>query len=116
MRQQDLENVAQHALRKIVRSIDKKLLLQLHDGPSPQDPFVTLTLTQGMLQASMEVSVEELRRAADSARDRTILREKIKRTHERLWFPTRPAPFFSTKAIRPGSESFAHFRPSGGRR
>jgi len=45
-----------------------------------------------------------------------LLRERVKRTHERLWFPTKPAPFFSTKAIRPGSESFAHFRPSGGRR
>ena len=45
-----------------------------------------------------------------------MLRERIKRTRERLFFPRKPAPFFSTKAIRPGSESFAHFRPSGGRR
>jgi len=64
----------------------------------------------------MEVSVEEVRRALDDARERAMLRERIKRTHERLFFPHKPAPFFSTKAIRPGSESFAHFRPSGGRR
>jgi hypothetical protein len=116
MRQQDLETDAQHELRRIVRSIDKKVQLQIQDGPTPQDPLIMLTLVQGSLQASMEASVEEVRRATDDARDRAILREKIKRTHERLWFPTKPAPFFSTKAIRPGSESFAHFRPSGGRR
>ena len=116
MRQQDLETEAQNELRRIVRTIDKKVQLQIQDGPTPQDPFVTLTLVQGSLQASMETSVEEVRRAIDDARDRANLREKIKRTHERLWFPAKPAPFFSTKAIRPGSESFAHFRPSGGRR
>jgi hypothetical protein len=116
MRQQDLETDAHQHLRKIVRSIDKKLQLQTQDGPTPQDPLVTLTLSQGALQASMEVSVEEVRRAIESARDRAILREKIKQTRQRLWFPAKPVPFFSTKAIRPGSESFAHFRPSGGRR
>ena len=116
MRQQDLETDAHHELRRIARTVDKKVHLQIQDGPSPQDPLITLLLTQGTLQASIEVAVEEVRRAIESARDRTILREKMKRAHERLWFPTKPAPFFSTKAIRPGSESFAHFRPSGGRR
>ena len=116
MRQQDLETEAQHELRRIVRTVDKKAQLHIQDGPTPQDPFVTLMLVQGSTQASMEVSVEELRRAIEDARDRANLREKIKRTHERMWFPSKRAPFFSTKAIRPGSESFAHFRPSGGRR
>ena len=116
MRHQDLETDAHHELRRIVKSVDKKVHLQIQDGPTPQDPLITLALTQGALAASMEVAVEEVRRAIENARDRTILREKIKRAHERLWFPTKPAPFFSTKAIRPGSESFAHFRPSGGRR
>src|SRR6185436_13372472 len=115
MRHQDLETDAHNELRKIVRSVDKKLQLQVQDGPTPQDPLLNLQLVQGALQATMEVSVEEIRRALDSARDRAALRERVKRTHERLWFPTKPAPFFSTKAIRPGSESFAHFRPSGGR-
>jgi hypothetical protein len=116
MRQQDLETDAHQHLRKIVRSIDKKLQLQVQDGPTPQDPLVTLALNQGAQQVSMEISVEEIRRATEIARDRAILRQKIKRTRERLWFPSKPAPFFSTKAIRPGSEAFAHFRPSGGRR
>jgi hypothetical protein len=116
MRHQDLETDAHNELRKIVRTVDKKLQLTIQDGPSPQDPIITLHLAQGALQATMEVSVEEVRRALESARDRAALRERIKRTHERLWFPTKPPPFFSTKAIRPGSESFAHFRPSGGRR
>jgi len=116
MRQQDLDTDAHQQLRKIIRTIDKKLQLQIQDGPTPQDPLVTLALNQGAQQASMDVSVEEVRRATESARDRAILREKIKRTRQRLRFPSKPAPFFSTKAIRPGSESFAHFRPSGGRR
>jgi hypothetical protein len=116
MRHQDLETDAHTALRKIVRSIDKKVTLQVQDGKSPQDPMLNLTLTQGTLQASVPVAVEEIRRAVESARDRATLREKLKRTHERLWFPTRPPPLSSTKAIRPGSEAFAHFRPSGGRR
>lgn len=116
MRHQDLETNAQHVLRAIIRSVDKKLQHQIQDGPAPQDPLLTLALSQGPLQATMEVSVEEIRRAVENARDRALLREKIKRTHERLWFPARPERFFSTKAIRPGSEAFAHFRPSGGRR
>ena len=116
MRHQDLETEAHHQLRRIVRTVDKKIQLQVQDGPSPQDPLLTLQLVQGTQQATMEVSVEEIRRAVENARDRARLRERVKRTHERLWFPTKRAPFFSTKAIRPGSESFAHFRPSGGRR
>jgi hypothetical protein len=116
MRHQDLETDAHNELRKIVRTIDKKIHLQVLDGPTPQDPLLTLQLVQGSLQAAMEVSVEEIRRAQEDARQRANLRERIKRTQERLWFPVKPAPFFSTKAIRPGSESFAHFRPSGGRR
>jgi len=116
MRHQDLETEAHHQLRRIVRTVDKKIQLQVQDGPSPQDPLLTLQLVQGTQQATMEVSVEEIRRAVENARDRARLRERVKRTHERLWFPTKPAPFFSTKAIRPGSESSAHFRPSGGRR
>ncbi len=116
MRQQDLETNAHQELRKIVRSVDKKLNLQVQDGPSPQDPLLMLHLSQGHLQATMEVSVEEVRRALQNARDRATLRERIKRTHERLWFPAKRPPFFSTKAIRPGSEAFAHFRSSGGRR
>ena len=116
MRHQDLETDAHNQLRAIVRTVDKKLQLQVLDGPTPQDPLLTLQLVQGALQASMEVSVEEVRRALDDARERAMLRERIKRTRERLFFPRKPAPFFSTKAIRPGSESFAHFRPSGGRR
>jgi hypothetical protein len=116
MRHQDLETNAHNELRKIVRTVDKKVQLQIQDGPTPQDPLLTLQLVQGTLQAAMEVSVEEIRRALEDDRARAILRERVKRTHERLWFPPKPAPFFSTKAIRPGSESFAHFRPSGGRR
>ena len=116
MRQQDLETNAQQELRKIVRSVDKKLSLQVLDGPSPQDPLLILHLSQSHLQTTMEISVEELRRAMPNARARSALRERVKRTQERLWFPAKPSPFFSTKAIRPGSESFAHFRPSGGRR
>lgn len=116
MRHQDLETDAHNELRKIVRSVDKKIQLQVMDGPSPQDPLLSIQLVQGTLQATVEMSVEEIRRALENDRDRTVLRERLKRAHERLWFPTKPAPLFSTKAIRPGSESFAHFRPSGGRR
>ena len=115
-RHQDLETDAHNELRKIVRSVDKKIQLQVMDGPSPQDPLLSIQLVQGTLQATVEMSVEEIRRALENDRDRTVLRERLKRAHERLWFPTKPAPLFSTKAIRPGSESFAHFRPSGGRR
>ncbi len=116
MRHQDLETDAHSELRRIVRTIDKKVQLQVQDGPSPQDPLVTVQLVQGTLQATTEVSVEEIRRALESTRDRALLRQRLKRAHERLWFPTKPPPFSSTKAIRPGSESFAHFRSSGGRR
>jgi len=116
MRHQDLETDAHNELRKIVRTVDKKLQLQVQDGPTSQDPLLKLHLSQGTLQAVLEVSVEEIRRALEDDRERATLRERIKRTHERLWFPLKPAPFFSTKAIRPGSEAFAHFRPSGGRR
>jgi len=116
MRHQDLETDAHTQLRKIVRTVDKKIQLQVQDGPTPQDPLLKLHLSQGPLQAEMEVSVEEIRRALEETRERAALRERIKRTHERLWFPNKPAPFFNTKAIRPGSEAFAHFRPSGGGR
>lgn len=114
MRQQDLETNAQHELRKIVRTVDKKLQVQVMDGPTPQDPLLVLHLSQGHFQATMEISVEEVRRALQNARARATLRERVKRAHERLWFPAKPSPFFSTKAIRPGSEAFAHFRSSGG--
>ncbi len=116
MRHQELETQAHHALRAIVRSIDKKLQLQIQDGPTPQDPLITLALTQGASQASVEVGVEEVRRALEDARYRAVLRERIKRTHERMWFPAKQPPLMSTKAIRPGSEAFSHFRPSGGHR
>ena len=116
MRHQDLETDAHTQLRKIVRTVDKKIQLQVLDGPTPQDPLLKLHLSQGALQAEMEVSVEEIRRALDDTRERSVLRERVKRTHERLWFPLKPAPFFNTRAIRPGSEAFAHFRPSGGGR
>jgi hypothetical protein len=114
MRQQDLETNAQQELRKIVRSVDKKLHVQVVDGPTPQDPLLLLQLTQGHFSATMEISVEEVRRALQNARARSILRERVKRSHERLFYPIKPSPFFSTKAIRPGSEAFAHFRSSGG--
>jgi len=116
MRHQDLDTEAQHDLRAIVRSVDKKIQMQVQDGRSPQDQFVTVGLSQGSAQASMEVSIEELRRARESARDRALLRERVKRTRERMWFPSRPSAFFPTKAIRPGSESLAQIRTSGGRR
>jgi hypothetical protein len=64
----------------------------------------------------MEVAVEELRRALEDDRDRSILREKIKRTNERLRFPAKPERFFDTRAIRPGSEAFANLRTGGPRR
>ncbi len=115
MRHQDLETNAQHLLRKIVRTVDKRLQMQVNDGPTPQDPLLSLGFTRGQQHATMELSVEEIRRAGESTRDSAILRERIKRTHERLRFPKRPEQFFDTKAIRPGSEAFANFRPSGGR-
>ena len=115
MRHQDVETEAQHLIRKIVRTVDKRLQLQLNDGPSPQDPLLSLALSRGQQHATMELSVEELRRAAESDRDCAILRERVKRTNERLRFPKKPETFFDTKAIRPGSEAFANFRPSGGR-
>jgi hypothetical protein len=115
MRHQDVETDAQQLLRKIVRSVDKRLQLQLNDGPTPQDPLLSVHLTQGPQQATMELSVEELRRAGESSRESSMLRERIKRTQERLRFPKKPERFFDTKAIRPGSEAFANFRPSGGR-
>ncbi len=116
MRHQDLETDAQSLLRKVVKSVDKKLQLQINDGPTPQDPYLALALTQGPLHATMELSVEEIRRAAESSRDCAILRERVKRTHERLRFPKKNEVFFDTKAIRPGSEAFANFRSSGGGR
>jgi hypothetical protein len=116
MRHQDLETEAQNLLRKIVRTVDKRLQLQVNDGPTPQDPLLSVALTRGQQHATMELSVEELRRAGESARDASILRERLKRTHERLRFPKKPETFFDTKAIRPGSEAFANFRPSGGGR
>jgi hypothetical protein len=115
MRHQDVENEAQQLLRKIVRTVDKRLQIQLNDGPTPQDPLLSVALSRGQQHATMELSVEELRRAGESTRDSSILRERIKRTHERLRFPKKPEQFFDTKAIRPGSEAFANFRPSGGR-
>ncbi|MEB2285074.1 MAG: hypothetical protein B6D46_10055 [Polyangiaceae bacterium UTPRO1] len=115
MRHQDLETEAHNLLRKIVRTVDKRLQIQLSDGPTPQDHLLSLGLSRGQQQATMELSVEELRRAGESTRDSSILRERIKRTHERLCFPKKPERFFDTKAIRPGSEAFATFRSSGGR-
>jgi hypothetical protein len=115
MRHQDLETDAQNLLRKIVRTVDKKLQLQLNDGPTPQDPYLSVALSRGAHHANMELSVEELRRAVENTREAAILRERVKRTHERLLFPKKPEHFFDTKAIRPGSEAFANFRPSGGR-
>ena len=115
MRHQDLETDAQNLLRRLVKTVDKKLQLQVNDGPTPQDPYLSLALSQGQNHATMELSVEELRRAVDSTRDAAILRERVKRTHERLQFPKKREIFFDTKAIRPGSEAFANFRPSGGR-
>lgn len=115
MRHQDVETEAQNAIRKIVRTVDKRLQLQLNDGPTPQDPMLSVGLTRGNQHATMEVSVEELRRAVETTRDSALLRQRIKRTHERLRFPRKPEQFFDTKAIRPGSEAFANFRPSGGR-
>jgi len=115
MRHQDVETEAQHLIRKIVRTVDKRIQLQLNDGPTPQDPLLSLALTRGQQHATMELSVEELRRAAESDRDASILRERVKRTNERMRFPKKPEQFFDTKAIRPGSEAFANFRPSGGR-
>ena len=56
MRHQDLETEAHHQLRRIVRTVDKKIQLQVQDGPSPQDPLLTLQLVQGTQQATMEVS------------------------------------------------------------
>jgi hypothetical protein len=103
MRHQDLETDAQLDLQRIVRSVDKKLQHQVQDGPTSQDPFLTLTISQGQSQASMELSVEELRRACENDRGRHLLRE-------RMWFAKRPKRYFDTSAIRPGSESFANFR------
>jgi hypothetical protein len=116
MRHQDLETEAQNLLRRIVRTVDKRIQLQVNDGPTPQDPMLSVALTSGHQHATMELSVEELRRAGESTRDSAILRERLKRTHERLRFPKKPERFFDTKAIRPGSEAFANFRSSGGGR
>ncbi len=115
MRHQDVETEAQNLLRKIVRTVDKRLQLQLNDGPTPQDHLLSVNLTRGQQHVTMELSVEELRRAGESGRESSMLRERIKRTDERLRFPKKPERFFDTKAIRPGSEAFANFRPSGGR-
>lgn len=115
MRHQDLETEAHTLLRKLVKTVDKRLQMQLNDGPTPQDPLLSVALTRGQQHATMELSVEELRRAGESTRDSSMLRERLKRTNERLRFPKKPEQFFDTKAIRPGSEAFANFRPSGGR-
>jgi hypothetical protein len=116
MRHQDLETDAQTMLRKIVRTVDKRMQMQLNDGPTPQDPLLSLALSKGSHHATVELSVEEVRRAGDSSRDASILRERVKRAHQRLHLPKKPERFFDTKAIRPGSEAFANFRSSGGGR
>jgi len=68
MRHQDVETEAQNLLRKIVKTVDKRLQLQLNDGPTPQDPLLSVALTRGPQHAVMELSVEELRRAQDRPR------------------------------------------------
>jgi hypothetical protein len=115
MRHQDLETEAQNLLRRIVKTVDKRLQMQVNDGPTPQDPMLSVAFSRGPQHAVMELSVEEIRRAGESTRESAILRERVKRTNERLRFPKKPEQFFDTKAIRPGSEAFANFRPSGGR-
>lgn len=115
MRVHELDNTTHQQVRTLVRSVDKKLHHQLADGPTGQDPYFILTLNIGTQQASMPVSIEEVHRGRDDDRERWKLRERIKQTRLRLWYLEKPAPIFNTKAIRPGSESFSHFRPFGRR-
>ena len=53
MRHQDLETDAQNLLRRLVKTVDKKLQLQVNDGPTPQDPYLSLALSQGPHHATM---------------------------------------------------------------
>ena len=86
MRHQDLETEAQNLLRRIVRTVDKRIQLQVNDGPTPQDPMLSVALTSGHQHATMELSVEGCAAPAEYARLGDT-RERVKRTHERLRFP-----------------------------
>jgi hypothetical protein len=72
----------QAILKQIIRSIDKKLdysVIDVNDGPR-----FALKLTLRGREATVSVSLEDLKLAAENAVHKNAVRQKIKSTHDHM--------------------------------
>ena len=77
----------QELLRGLVRSVDKKLEWE---AISTQDQGMRLTIRQSRGEAVLDVTRTEINAALEGAIARNRLRERIKRSRQRLFIPRQP--------------------------
>ena len=71
-------------LRGIVRSIDKNLDYTLIDSPETQGPRFALQLSLRGREATVSLSIDDLRSAAADAVRKNAIRQKIKHTRDHM--------------------------------
>jgi hypothetical protein len=80
----DVPKEEEAILREIIRSIDKKLDYSLRDGDTTEGPNFTLRLAKDSREATVTLSINELKAAKDDLACRSRVRQKIKRRRDHM--------------------------------
>lgn len=80
----DVPKEDEATLRTIIRSIDKKLDYTLRDGSEGGGPSFTLHLAMQSREATVTLSIEDLKAAKNDLMRRNAIRQKIKRQRDHM--------------------------------
>jgi hypothetical protein len=104
----------QNLLTSLMRGIDKKTILTVEQRPDPDRPGVTVQLSRHPRAGSLQLAEVDLVAAQTDLMRRNLLRNALKRTHDRMWQET--GYIFSTKMEPHKSEGMSWSRPPQGGR
>lgn len=101
-------------LTSVMRSIDKKTSVRVVPSADPNRAGVTVTLSCGRRNGTLEVAETDIESAKREPAARHRLRIALKHAHDRMW--NEPGHIFRTKLERSKPEGGSWFRPHQGGR
>ena len=96
----DVHKEEEATLREIIRSVDKKLDYTLRDGNEAGGQSFTLHLAKQSSQATVSLSLDDLKAAKDDMVRRNDIRQKIKRSCDHMGNTHLLKDVLGTKAAR----------------
>jgi hypothetical protein len=85
----------QRLLESLMRTIDRKTVLTVEAGTDASTDKISVRLSQGKRNGSLQVSGDDILAAESDLIRRNRLRAALKRTHDKMWHDE--GTFFSTK-------------------